>query len=156
MRKLKLYLETSIFNFAFAEDSLSEREATLRLLAELGRYDVYISDVVLGEILETQDEEKRQQLLDLIKQHRPQELHFDEQARILAEKYLQEGVIPRRYQEDAFHIAIASVHNLDVLISWNFSHIVKLKTKREIVGINVLMGYQAMEICSPWEVIENE
>lgn len=151
-----MYLETSVLNFAFADDSPAERDVTLKLLNELYQYEVYISEIVLGEILETQNEEKRGRLLGLIKQYSPQELSFDESARALADKYIQEGVIPRRYQEDAFHIAIVTVNNLDVLVSWNFSHIVKLKTKREISGINVFMGYKEIEICSPWEVVKDE
>ena len=44
---------------------------------------------------------------------------------------------------------------MDVIVSWNFRHIVKLKTKKEIVGINSLMGYKEIEIYSPWEVVED-
>jgi len=46
------------------------------------------------------------------------------------------------------------VNNLDVLISWNFSHIVKLKTKMRVVGINRMLGYKEIEIVSPWEVVK--
>lgn len=52
------------------------------------------------------------------------------------------------------HIAVASINNLDAIISWNFAHIVKLKTKKEVVGINAISGYKEIDIYSPWEVIE--
>jgi hypothetical protein len=48
---------------------------------------------------------------------------------------------------------VASVNNVDAIISWNFKHIVKLKTKKEVLGINALMGYKEIEIYSPLEVI---
>ena len=98
MKKLKLYLDTSIYNFAITDDLPQEREITLRLIDEI-----------------------------------------------------KSG----KYEDDAFHIALASVNNLDVIVSWNFQHIVKLKTKREVNAINALLGYKAVEIYSPWEVVEN-
>ncbi|MEK7368156.1 MAG: PIN domain nuclease, partial [Planctomycetota bacterium] len=51
--------------------------------------------------------------------------------------------------EDAVHITVASLNSLDVLISWNFEHIVKLKTKREVNVVNVLLGYDQLEIVEP-------
>ena len=52
------------------------------------------------------------------------------------------------------HIAVASINNLDAIISWNFAHIVKLKTKKGVVGINAIFGYKEIEIYSHWEVID--
>ncbi len=51
---------------------------------------------------------------------------------------------------------MASVNDLDAIISWNFKHIVKLKTKKEVSGTNQLMGYKAIEIYSPMELIDND
>ncbi len=74
----------------------------------------------------------------------------------LASKYIKEGIIPKKYIDDAFHIAIASVNNLDAIVSWNFKHIVKLKTRREVKAVNLLLGYKEIEIVSPQEVIYND
>lgn len=101
------------------------------------------------------DREKAIKLRDLIKRINPEELIIDDESQALAKRYIEHTVIPARYEDDALHIAVASVNNLDVVVSWNFTHIVKLKTKREVIGINTLMGYKPIEICSPWEVIEN-
>ena len=154
MRKLKIYLETSIFNFAFSEKTPKEKDLTLKLFNQLDRYETYISDITLAEI-ERCPEPKRKQMLDLISKYDLQELALNESAKELAAKYIQEKIIPPKYQFDAFHIAIASVNNLDVVISWNFEHMVKLKTKREVVGINVFMGYKEIDIYSPLEVVEH-
>lgn len=153
MKKLKLYLDTSIINFAFADDAPKQKEVTLKLFDELNRYKGYISEIVLGEINRASDIKKRR-LFNFISKYDLEELMFNESAKILADKYIEAGVIPRKYQEDAFHIAIASVNDLDAIISWNFKHIVKLKTRREVVGINLYMGYKEIDIYSPWEVIE--
>lgn len=155
MKKLKLYLETSVFNFAFAEDAPKERDVTLKFFDEINQYEIYISEVVIEEISRTPQEGKKRQLLGLIDKYEPVQLPFDESTKILANRYIQEEIIPRKYQEDAFHIAIASVNNLDALISWNFTHIVKLKTKIKVAGINTLMGYKELELYSPLEVLEN-
>jgi len=155
MKIPKIYFDTSIFNFAIAEDVPQEREITLKLLDEVrgGKYEVFISEVVIGEINRA-PQTKAVKLRDCIKKINPEELTLDDNAQALAEEYIEKGVIPPKYEDDALHIAVASVNNLDVIVSWNFTHIVKLKTKREVAGINTLMGYKPIEICSPQEVIE--
>ena len=77
-------------------------------------------------------------------------------AEFLAEKYIDEGVIPVRHRDDALHIAIATVNNFDVIVSWNFEHMVKTKTRREVQGVNTLMGYRFIDIATPTEVIGDE
>ena len=54
-----------------------------------------------------------------------------------------------KHIEDAVHIAVATINSLDILVSWNFEHIVKLKTKREVNAVNVLLGYDPIEIIEP-------
>lgn len=156
-KKLKLYFDTSVFNFAFANDTLDKKVVTLKLFEEVknNKYDVYISTVVLREIHEAQ-REKGEKLINLIKDVQPFELEFDTECYELAYEYIKRGIIPDKYEDDAFHIAVASVNNLDAVISWNFKHIVKLKTKKEVSGTNLLMGYKEIEIYSPMEVIEND
>ncbi len=156
-KKLRLYFDTSIFNFAFADDAPHEKEVTLRLIAEIkkGKYEVYISVVVLREIKEA-GKKKANQLMGLINDLQPFELEFDKECYELASEYIKRGIIPKKYEDDAFHIAVASVNDIDAVISWNFKHIVKLKTKKEVVGTNLLMGYKEIEIYSPLEVADNE
>ena len=156
MKTPRLYFDTSIFNFAFAIDVPKEREITLKLFEEVksGSYEVFISEVVIREISRA-PREKAVKLRDQIKKINPEELILDDSAQALAKSYIEQGVIPAKYEDDALHIAIASVNNLGVIVSWNLAPIVKLKTKREVMGINTLMGYKPVEICSPWEVVEN-
>lgn len=157
MKKLRLYLDTSVLNFVFADDSPHEKDVTLKLVAEAkeGRHEVYISDIVITEVVDAPGE-KAQLLISLIKELDAYELEFDDNCRMLANRYIEEGIIPSRYEDDAFHIAIATVYNMDAIISWNFKHIVKLKTKREVAGVNLLMGYREIEIYSPLEVVNND
>ena len=154
MKKLKIYLDTTIFNFVFADDSPKERDLTRKFFNQIHQYEVFISDIVVEEILNC-PAPKREKMLNLFEHHGIEELALDEDARQLAIKYIKEGIIPLKYQDDALHIAIASVNHMDVLLSWNFSHIVKLKTKREVIGVNMLLGYGPIEIYSPLEVVDD-
>lgn len=157
MKKLQLYLDTSIFNFVIAQDAPQEREITLKLFEEIrkGEYEVFISSVVVAEINRAPIE-TASRLRKLIQEINPEELFIDDTVHALAKKYLEQGIIPLKYEDDALHIAVASVNDLDVIVSWNFKHIVKMKTKREVTGINALMGYKEIEIYSPLEVVKNE
>ena len=74
----------------------------------------------------------------------------------LANAYLESGVLGRRQQADAAHIAFASSARVDVLVSWNFKHIVNLQKIRMFNEINVRLGYPVLEIRTPLEVAGDE
>lgn len=154
MHKLKLYLDTTILNFAFADDAPKEMEDTLRFFKQIVRFEISISDIVLDEISRC-PVLKRTEMMDLINRYEWDILELDQAAKGLAARYISEGIIPVKYRDDAYHIAIASVNNLDAILSWNFQHIVKMKTKREVVGINLIEGYKSIDIYTPGEVVED-
>ncbi|MFH0790889.1 MAG: hypothetical protein V2A64_04580 [Candidatus Omnitrophota bacterium] len=82
-------------------------------------------------------------------------LEINDEVKMLAERYVNEKIIPLTYWDDALHIALASVNEVDILVSWNFKHIVKHKTRVEVTGVNTMLGYKNIDICSPREVIED-
>ena len=94
-------------------------------------------------------------MMELVNRHEWSILELDQAAKGLAARYISEGVIPAKYRDDAYHIAIATVNNLDAILSWNFQHIVKMKTKREVVAINLTEGYKPIDIYTPGEVVED-
>lgn len=79
-------------------------------------------------------------------------LRVSEVAEELAHAYIQEGVFSQRYLDDALHVALASVSRIPYLTSWNFAHLVKVRTRREVSLINTLQGYEAIEIIAPPEL----
>ena len=93
--------------------------------------------------------------MEIINRYEWDILELNQAAKDLATRYILEGIIPVKYKDDAYHIAIASVNNLDAILSWNFQHIVKMKTKREVVGINLIKGYKSIDIYTPGEVVED-
>lgn len=79
-------------------------------------------------------------------------LEFDEESNALAQEYIQRGIFPEKYVSDANHVAIAVVEGIGYLCSWNFRHLVKVKTRREVNLVNTLKGYGLIEIIAPPEL----
>ena len=155
LRKIKYYLDTTIFNFVFAERDAVKRDITIKLFKDLAviAEEVYVSDEVIREISRA-PEPRKSQLENLVRETGPYLLEIDIEALELADRYVAEGIIPERYPGDALHIATAVTNGIEAIVSWNFEHIVKLKTRIMVNGINKLLGYHEIEICSPEEVIE--
>ena len=74
----------------------------------------------------------------------------------LARHYLAEGILPANMFADAQHIALATLANVDVLVSWNFRHVVNLSRIHAYHGVNARLGYPLIEIRSPREVLGDE
>jgi hypothetical protein len=81
---------------------------------------------------------------------------FTKEAKRLAEIYMVEGNISQKQKSDAFHIAIASVNKIDILVSWNFKHIVNLNRIVLFNGVNMKHGYPTVEIRNPREIIHEK
>ncbi|MDR1531983.1 MAG: hypothetical protein LBS62_07340 [Clostridiales bacterium] len=158
MRVPKVYLETTIFNYFFDTDRGEAHTATAELFREIttGQFEPYTSVYVVEELLKTADDEKRENMIALIERYGITVLSENDEAVQLANVYVDEGVVPAKYRTDGIHIATAAVNELDILVSMNFTHIVKRKTKLTTPAINALRGYRAVEIYNPMEVINDE
>lgn len=158
MRKPQLYLETSVWNFYFADDAPEKKETTRRFFDKVkqGEYEVFISDAVIGEIDKAGDRKKKS-LLTLIKEYKPQRLIINEEILRLARMYVSDGIFPVNKIEDAIHAAVATVFEMDALISWNLKHLSNLKKMEMINGINMKEGYvKRLELITPMEVSDEE
>ncbi|MDR0197723.1 MAG: PIN domain-containing protein [Oscillospiraceae bacterium] len=156
MKTLKVYLETTLFNYYFDE----EREAhadTVAFFEECakGKFEPYTSLYVISE-LEEAPSEKRDKMIALTERYNITVLPADDETDKLARRYVAEGALARGSLADASHIASAAVNGLDMIVSLNFRHIVKVKTAKMTGAINILLGYKAIEINSPMEVIDDE
>lgn len=154
MKKLKIYLDTSVLNFVYAEDVPDKMMVTKKFFREIKRktFHTFISDVVIDEVNKTQ-EPKKTKLSKLIKKFNLGILPLDQRCEKLAERYLEHKLIPIKYRNDAVHIAIATVNEIDVLVSWNLEHMVKLKTVKGVNLINREVGCKEIDIRTPEEVI---
>ncbi|MCL1995048.1 MAG: PIN domain-containing protein [Defluviitaleaceae bacterium] len=156
MRKPKIYLETTMFNYYF-DTERDAHPATVKLFQEIkaGKYEAYTSAYVVDE-LKNAPEPKRSDMLGLIAKYNIKMLKTETEAEKLAEVYVAEGIISKKYMYDCVHIACATVNDLDYIFSSNFQHINKIKTKVMTSAINVREGYRTVAIVSPLEVIGND
>ena len=156
MRRPMIYLETTIFNHYFDTDR-EAHAATVKLFGEIkaGMYEAYTSAYVVDE-LEEAHEPKRKKMLGLIPQYGIMVLDISDEARYLAEMYVNEGIIPAKFVYDGYHIACASVNDMEYVFSLNFKHINKIKTKTMTSIINLREGYRPVTIASPMEVVDDE
>jgi len=157
MRRLSVYLDTSVINFVFADDAPDFQRATVDFFehyAEL--YGLFISDVVLLEINRDPDIEHQSQLLSILGEHDISVLPDDDidEIRQLARRYIEQGIIPEAKLEDALHVAHATVHGIDVLLSWNFRHLANVNKEAKIIAVNTEEGYRhPLRLTSPLEVL---
>ena len=160
MKRLRIYLDTSVINFLFAEDAPDFMKVTREFFehhVREARYAVFVSDVVLREIEKTPDAEKRGILFKVVQDYGLSILTLSAEAEDLAKIYVRDGVIPERKLDDAMHIAIATCQNIDVLLSWNFRHLANFRKQLAIRSINEREGYlHPLVLANPTEVLDED
>jgi predicted nucleic acid-binding protein len=157
MKKLKLYVETSVWGFLLDDDAPEKKVATEAFFKEIesGKYEIFISETVIAEIRDAPDERKKL-ISGLIEKYNPVILEEDEEVTHLTEMYISSGVLTRLHISDLAHLACASANGINALISWNLAHLVKMKTQDLGNSVNLAMGYHSIQIRTPQEVIEVE
>ncbi len=157
MRVPTIYLETTIFNFPFADDSPQYKADTLQLFEEIkaGKFKPFTSEYVVDE-LEAAKDNLRDKRLKLIEEYGVEIIPSSDEAERIAADYVSAGIIPMKYMTDALHIAAAAVAGFDYIVSLNFKHIVKHKTILETEYINTREGYKRVFIHTPAEVIDHD
>jgi predicted nucleic acid-binding protein len=147
---MKLYIDTSVFGGYFEPQfHLWTRKLVKRIFD--GEYTAVISDITLAE-LETAPKNVRD-LANKIISENAEFVTAGQLDKDLAEKYLKEKIVTQKFRSDALHIAIATINKVDVLVSWNFKHIVNLNRIRQYNSVNLKYGYAVIEIRSPMEIV---
>jgi hypothetical protein len=155
----RVYVETTVVSYFTSRPSkdvilAGHQEATRKIWADLScKYDAYISALVYEEA-QKGDPDQAQRRLEAIKPF--QMLDIADETRALASRIVANGGIPKEYPEDALHIASAAMNGMDVLITWNFTHMNNPFMRRKIQRIIEDEGYLCPEICSPEELLEAE
>lgn len=143
------YLDTSVFGGYFDEE-FSDNTIPFfeRIIDE--HIKIFVSKLLIAELTGAPDEVR--ELINQVPREQQIFVHLTEEARNLANKYIDENVVGRTSSADCQHIAMATLAKADVLVSWNFKHIVNLDRIRGYNGINLLMGYNTIEIRTPKEI----
>jgi predicted nucleic acid-binding protein len=153
MHKQRIYIDTSVIGGCFDEEFA---EWSNKLFDEFieGKKIAVISDIVIDELEEAPDAIKEK--IRLIPIENIEQVIKYEDADLLASKYIEFKAISKKFYNDALHIAIATINNCDVLVSWNFKHIVNYQRILLYNSINLMFGYKQIEIRIPKEVLTYE
>ncbi len=156
-RKLKVYLDTSVVSYLQQEDAPEKTGITLNLWEKFktGIYDIFISQMLIVEVNNC-DEPKRTFLLRKLNEIIYNNLQLKSSTYGLANEIIKLGILTQKSIEDCQHIAVAIENDCDVIISWNFKHMVNIKTVKGIRAITNLKGYKAIEIMTPETLLEME
>ena len=151
--KQKFYFDTSVFGGIYDKEF---EEETLQLFerVKLGKIECMYSDLTETELLNA-PENVRTYFKNLPREN-TERVIVNAEIIELATKYIEEKVVGKTSFDDCLHIATATIYKADILVSWNFKHIVNVYRIRGYNSINLRMNYIPLEIRSPKEIIEYE
>ena len=149
----RIYVDTSVFGGCEDVEFIDHSRSLVSAMAK-GEYAMVISEVTLVELEKAPVPVRAH--LERIPESLIEVLSLDAEAEALAAEYIRDGAVGKNQRADALHIAIATVARVDVLVSWNFKHIVNLRRIHAFNAVNLKQGYPVLEIRNPREVIGDE
>ena len=148
---MKVYLDTSVLSALFDARNPERQELTKEFFSRIHEHEVFVSELTRFEIEETPDSELREKMNSVVADFRV--LPTKEVVEQLSGEYVKQGAVSEKYPEDAYHIAVAVVNDLDIVLSWNFRHIVRRKTKDIVNIVNTMHNQRHIEITTPAELL---
>ncbi|MCL2056562.1 MAG: PIN domain-containing protein [Oscillospiraceae bacterium] len=156
MKKLKIYLDTSIIGYLYQETQPEKMAETRQLWGQIksGAYEAIISNLLLEELSNNPNEEIRNILLEFLAEIDYEIVPLSSEIEKLAVMIISHGVLTQKSYEDCLHIATALVHDCNLLVSWNFKHLVNIRTINGVRAISNLEGYKTIDIVTPTLLIQ--
>ena len=150
---MRLYFDTAVLGALADHEDLRRVTLTRGLLGAVGKgvHEAVISNVVQEELERAPARVGKLVLPEL----RAVEFELaleDEASIVLFAEYEAARIVPVRYRNDLRHVAVATIAGVDALVSWNFRHLVNVRTRRTVHAVNLRLGYPLVEIVSPEEV----
>lgn len=152
MKRLRIYVDTSVFGGCFDEEFAKWSKALMDDFRS-ARFSLIVSDVTASEVGMAPEFVK--ELFSGLHEI-AENLPVTEEALVLLQAYQSHDILGSRFRSDMLHIAIATVAEVDAMVSWNFKHIVRLEKIRLFNSVNMELGYKPLTICSPREVASDE
>ena len=146
----KIYIDTSVVGGCF-DSEFSEESRLLFEMARNGKSVLMVSDLLFAELLNAPPH-VRAELASMPDACLENTLTIQETKRI-RDCYLEEGIVGKSSSGDAHHVAVATVYKADMIVSWNFKHIVHYEKIRNFNAVNLREGYGSIEIYSPKEIV---
>lgn len=153
---MKLYIETSVPNMLLHDDAPDLQGMTEEFYAWARVCsDEFYSSVVTENEIKRAPSPRREKLLRALELLAPEILPVSAEALGLGQMYVQQGIIPVRFLDDALHVAVAVCQRLDVVVSWNMEHLVNMRKVDRINRLNLQYGMPPIRIHTPREVMES-
>ena len=150
MKKQRIYLDTSVFG-GYYDNEFQEFTKPLFKRINDGEFKVLLSAILQKELEPAP--EKIVKLITGLKTESTEFLDEDDDVVELATEYIAEKVVGETSYADCLHIALATINRADLLVSWNFKHIVNIERIRGYNSINIKNGYKQLEIRSPRDLM---
>ena len=147
--RTSIYLDTTVISALFDKRTPERMIQTRQFWEYVNEYNTYVSELVIDEI-EAASQPLQDKMLKKISGFSL--LSITDEVQHLAEAYIKNEIFPEKYLDDALHTALASTNRIGILLSWNFVHLVKVKTRRMVAIINAIHNYSPIEIISPPEL----
>lgn len=156
MKKLKIYLDTSVISHLEQNDVPEKMEQTKKLweILQTEKYEVVISDLVLVEINECK-EPKRSILKEYLAQINYNRVEITQETEEIANEIINEKILNKKSFDDCLHIASAILSDCNIIVSWNFKHMVNVDTINGVRKITFAKRYNNIDIYAPY-VLLNE
>ncbi|MBI5214469.1 MAG: type II toxin-antitoxin system VapC family toxin [Ignavibacteriae bacterium] len=154
--KQSVYIETSVISYLTAKPSrdiivVAHQQITTEWWSERkNNYRLFVSEIVFQEASKG-DVEAASKRMETIKSL--EMLSLTENARELTRIIINKGIVPIEHVEDALHIAIASVHEMDYLLTWNCKHIANAEIQKDLKKLVHESGYTLPVLCTPEELL---
>jgi predicted nucleic acid-binding protein len=149
----RIYIDTSVFGGYFDKEFEKETKPFFEKILEK-QIKIIVSEILEVELYRAPG--YIQDFFESIPSNLIERVEFTTETRELSEKYISEKVVGKTSRADCQHIALATINKADVLVSWNFKHIVNLEKIRGYNSINFREGYQMTEIRTPKEIFNYE
>ena len=156
MRISKIYLDTSIIGYLYQETQPEKMADTQKLWEKIkkGAYKVVISNLLLEELSNNPNEEIKNILLGFLSEIVCDIVPITSEIERLGVMIISQGILVKKNYEDCLHIATALVNECDLLVSWNFKHLVNIKTISGVRAISNLEGYRNIDIVTPTFLVQ--
>ena len=153
MKLTRIYVDTSVFGGCFDPDFIEPSNSIFEEVKD-GRFNLVLSTTVIRELLDAPTQVR--EVLEKLPQTRIERIEISGEIEALRDAYLQHDVVGPGSSADAEHIASASVADVDLIVSWNFKHIVHYDKIRGYHAVNLMMGYRPIPIHTPQEVVHQD
>ena len=157
MKKIRLYLDTSVISHLEAPDTPEKMQETLALWTDIkvGKYEIFLSRVVFDE-LDRCHQPKKDYLANCLNQIEFSFIEINDLIKEIANEIVKLDILKEKQRDDCLHIGSALYEHCDCIVSWNFKHLVNIKTVNGVRIISSIFNYKPIDIFPPTMLIKKE